>query len=92
MLSINQKNFAAVEIWKPIKGFEGLYEISNCGQVKSLKRRVKYMYGHRTVKEKILTETTTKGLRYYKLYRDGFPQNIQTVKLMDDNFPGVCLG
>ena len=26
------------EIWKPIKGYEGLYEISNYGQVKSNKR------------------------------------------------------
>ena len=25
-----------MEIWKPIKGYEGLYEISNCGRVKSL--------------------------------------------------------
>lgn len=26
------------EIWKDIKGFEGKYQISNCGRVKSLKR------------------------------------------------------
>ncbi len=25
------------EIWKPIKDYEGLYEISNLGRVKSLK-------------------------------------------------------
>lgn len=25
------------EIWKPIFGFEGLYQVSNCGRVKSLK-------------------------------------------------------
>jgi len=28
------------EIWKPIKGFEGYYEISNMGRVKSLERMV----------------------------------------------------
>lgn len=27
------------EVWKPIKGFEGLYEISNFGRVKSLARK-----------------------------------------------------
>ena len=27
------------EIWKPIKEYEGLYEISNMGRVKALKRR-----------------------------------------------------
>lgn len=30
------------EIWKPIKGFEGYYEISNMGRVKSLERMVPY--------------------------------------------------
>lgn len=28
----------AVEIWKPVKDFEGLYEVSNLGRVKSLER------------------------------------------------------
>ena len=28
------------EIWKPIKGFEGCYEVSNKGRVKSLSRKV----------------------------------------------------
>lgn len=26
------------EVWKPVKGYEGLYEISNYGRVKSLPR------------------------------------------------------
>lgn len=29
------------EVWKPIKGYEGCYEISNLGRVKSLARKVK---------------------------------------------------
>lgn len=29
------------EIWKPVKGFEGFYEVSNKGRVKSLDRYVK---------------------------------------------------
>ena len=27
------------EIWKPIKGYEGLYEVSNLGRVKALERK-----------------------------------------------------
>lgn len=27
------------EIWKPIANFEGLYEVSNLGRVKALKRK-----------------------------------------------------
>ena len=30
-----------VEIWKPIKNYEGCYEISNLGRVKSLARKLK---------------------------------------------------
>ena len=29
------------EIWKDVKGFEGLYSISNFGKVKSIERFVK---------------------------------------------------
>ena len=38
------------EVWKPIKDYEGLYEISNLGRVKSLNYK-------RTGKEKILKNT-----------------------------------
>lgn len=39
------------EIWKDIKGYEGKYQVSNLGNVKSLERFDKY---NRYVKEKIL--------------------------------------
>ena len=39
------------EIWKDVTGYEGLYKVSNFGQVKSLKRLNSY---GRTVPEKIL--------------------------------------
>ena len=43
------------EIWKDIKGFEGLYQVSNLGRVKSLKRFRKGKNGSLVpVKEKIL--------------------------------------
>ena len=32
------------EIWKDIKGYEGLYQVSNLGRVKSLKRKYKKRY------------------------------------------------
>lgn len=34
------------EVWKPIEGYEGIYEISNLGRIKSLSRDVKSCYGH----------------------------------------------
>ncbi len=44
------------EIWKDIVGYEGLYQVSNTGKVKSLRRYVSNgSVGIRCVKEKILS-------------------------------------
>jgi NUMOD4 motif/HNH endonuclease len=32
------------EIWKDISGFEGIYQVSNLGRVRSLDRRIQYVY------------------------------------------------
>ena len=43
------------EIWKPVVGYEGLYEVSNMGRVKSLERKVRHGRGiELTIKERIL--------------------------------------
>ena len=34
-----------IEEWRPVVGYEGLYEVSNTGQVRSLDRYVKYSNG-----------------------------------------------
>lgn len=52
------------EIWKPINGFEGLYEVSNQGRVRSLSHKVLqtgnggYYWHHYTGRILIPTETT----------------------------------
>lgn len=47
------------EIWKDIKGFEGLYQVSNTGKVKSLERYVPARNnGLRVVRERILGKNT----------------------------------
>ena len=42
------------EIWRDIKGFEGLYQISNLGRVKSVGRVIMRVSSYYTVREKIL--------------------------------------
>ena len=45
-----------IEQWKSIKGYEGCYEVSNLGRVKSVKRYVRKHDGIRTVKERVLKQ------------------------------------
>lgn len=43
-----------IRIWKDINGYEGQYEISNLGEVKTLTRQVKGKAGLRTLRERLL--------------------------------------
>lgn len=56
-----------MEIWKDIQGFEGLYQISNLGRVKSLSREVNYRHGKRFTNEKIIKKVLNKGTGYYQV-------------------------
>ena len=44
------------EIWKDIKGFEGRYQVSTLGRIKSLPRKVNNHTGELMIKEKILKQ------------------------------------
>ena len=47
-----------MEEWRDIKGYEGLYQVSNMGRVKGLERISKHSKGgNKTIKEKILKGT-----------------------------------
>jgi hypothetical protein len=48
--------------WRPIKGFEGLYEVSSEGQIKSLEKVTSHWKGgSRILKEKILSSSDDKN-------------------------------
>ena len=63
-----------VEIWKDIKGYEGLYQVSNLGRVKSLAR---FRVGRRDdgrlfpVKERIMKLNTSSDYNRIQLFKDG---------------------
>lgn len=42
------------EIWKDIVGYEGLYQVSNLGRVRSCDKYVSYRWGERLIKGKML--------------------------------------
>lgn len=52
------------EIWKPIEGFEERYEISNCGNVASLK------YGGRDSWGLLVPKKNNKGYLWVELWKD----------------------
>jgi len=49
-----------LEYWKHIIGYEGIYKISNLGNVKSLSRKVYFLNTFRIVKEKLLKSNTNR--------------------------------
>jgi hypothetical protein len=56
-----------MEIWKTIEGYEGSYEVSNLGNVKSLIRKTKSKNNSlRIVNERILTQSKSQN-GYYRL-------------------------
>ena len=69
------------EIWKDIEGYEGLYQVSNLGRVKSLERKIRKRNGYRTIKELIKKPTLGKNgylkiclckncrVKFYSLHR-----------------------
>lgn len=62
-----------MEIWKDIKGYEGKYQISSYGRIRSLKRTAIRSYrGNYLVKNKILKQSTDKrGVKRVGLYNNG---------------------
>ena len=61
------------EIWKPVIGFEGLYEVSSCGRVKTVPHYTKRGNSeHASVKERLLKFfLSEKGYYCIKLRKDG---------------------
>ena len=55
------------EVWKDIKGYEGLYQVSNLGNIKSLSRTTQgKKYGIHKLKEKILRPSECN--KYYQVF------------------------
>ena len=60
--------------WRPVVGYEGLYEVSNYGDVKS------------AYTNKILSHCTSEGYHYVALYKDGTRHNKQVHRLVGEAF------
>ena len=71
-------------IWKDVKGYEGLYQVSDEGVVISLPRQ----YGNRFIAGRILSTNrlTRDGYRRVSLSKDGKPKEFRVHRLVAETF------
>ena len=76
------------EEWRPLVGYEGLYEVSNRGNMKSLERTVWDNRGYyRTVPERILKPMKdSSGYLQVKLWKDGKAKKYLVHRLVAEAF------
>lgn len=77
------------EMWKDIEGYEGLYQVSSLGRVKSLERLVKNNKkgGFRLIKEKVLSLCSSGRKYYYVTLNKGFSrQKVYIHRLVAEAF------
>lgn len=86
------------EIWKSVKDYEGYYEVSNFGRVRSLDRAVNCTHGSIAIKKgKILKQTVqAKGYLCVNLAKNGKSKSVQIQRIVamafidnPDNLPCV---
>lgn len=80
-----------MEVWKDIENYEGLYQISNFGNVKSLTRQVytsnPKFTGYRVLREKLLRPGKTKdGYSSVVLRKDGKGKSYYVHRLVAEAF------
>lgn len=79
------------ELWKPVKNYEGLYEISNFGRVKTIEHKIHHdgVNGSaklKTVKERIRKPNIMKGYHCIALLKDGNRKVYRIHRLVIEHF------
>jgi hypothetical protein len=83
----------ANEVWKPVAGYEGLYEVSNQGRVRSVDREILFTgrWGHhkRKLRGVVLKPLRhTGGYQRIMLWKDGSAHQTYVHKLVLEAFAG----
>jgi hypothetical protein len=74
------------EVWRDVIGYEGLYQVSNLGRVKSLDRMVSWRGVERPLKGKILEPNMIYGYCNVRLYSNGMAKNKKVHRLVAQAF------
>lgn len=83
------------EIWKDIEGYEDLYQVSNMGRVRSLRRNIILRQGIRNGYERVVLSTNNIPKKYsvHRLVAHAFipnPDNLPQVNHKDENRTNNC--
>lgn len=78
-----------IEIWRPVQGYEGLYEVSNLGRVKSLDRAVNNNGGVYIRPERLLRPSKGEYLQVI-LCKEGITTTYRIHRLVAISFPEIC--
>lgn len=75
------------EIWKPVVGYEGLFEVSNLGRVKSTPKKTNNQFNGI---ETILTQFLSNNHLKVTLRKDGREKKYYVAVLVAKAFPDIC--
>ena len=79
------------EEWRPVLGFEGMYQVSNLGRVRSLERIINYSDGRiRTFPGRIIRPGGGKNHLYVFLHRRQVKKKEYVHRLVLESFVGPC--
>lgn len=75
-----------MEVWKDIPGYEGLYQVSNCGRVKSLPKRRGKGVGYATGESILRHSVNSRGYCNIVLCKDGKTKTFALHRLVAEGF------
>ncbi len=82
-LYIKDESVYQQEIWKDVVGYEGLYQVSYLGNVRSCEASFNHRYGQRVRVSKMKAQATTKsGYKTVNLFRDNWIKVFKVHRLL----------
>ena len=89
IIPLNNKGCNMIENWKQCKGFEGYYEVSDLGRVRTVARESVKSNGRKCiVKENVLSQANVRGYKKVTLKCDGVRKDMRVHRLVVMAFIG----